>query len=160
MPQAPRHAPHLRYFQGELPANLFSQAVLLGPTGSTKVEMLSYMALYADGDFPYVTLVPGRLTPSSTQAASQLRDLRFPEETAQAESRGRRATVAGSPEDVDETIWQLGCAQVDAYGLPVIFVTWMRIMANNQRKVMLWYASMTQGRWALARFKRGLERRR
>lgn len=160
MPDAPRHAPLVQFFRGEFGANVYSQAVLLGPPGSAKVEMLSYMALYADRDFPYVTLVPGPLTPSSTQAASQALRMRFPQETAQAESRGARAKIAGSPEAVDELIWQLGVRQVDRFGLPVIFMSWMRIMANNRLKVILWYPSMTQGRWALARFQNGLRQRR
>lgn len=160
MANAPRHDALVNFFRGRYGENLYSQAVLLGPGGSTRVEMLSYLALYADKDFPYVTLVPGPLTPSSVRAAAQAQLFRFPGETAQTESRGARAVVAGAPADVDEVIWQLGVQQVDPLGLPVIFMTWMRIIADNKPKVILWYPSVTQGRWALARLKNALQRRR
>jgi hypothetical protein len=152
----PRHLRLVRFFQGRLAnEDLYSQAVLSGPGQRARVEMMSYMALYADRDLPYATLVPSGAL-SSRQAAIQVRGLRFPEETAQAESRGARATVVGSPADVDETIWQLGVRQTEHFDLPVIFVSWMRIIETRQPKIMLWYASMTQGRWALARFKNEL----
>lgn len=159
MTVAPRHAQLVQFFQGRYGEGLYSQAVLLGPTGGAPVQMLSYMALYADQDFPYVTLVPGGMTPTSRQAASQARSLRFPGERARAESRGARAVIAGAPADVDEAIWSLGVQQVDPLGLPVIFMSWMRIIQSNQPKIMLWYPSMTQGRWALTRFQTALQHR-
>jgi len=158
MPNPPRHPQLLRFFAGEYGENLYSQALLQGPAGRTRVELQSYMALYADLDFPYVVTVPSG-APTSGQAAAEVLRLRFPQETAAAESRGARAIVAGSPEDVDETLWALGVQQVARFGLPVLFVTWMRIFANDKRKVIIWYPSMTQGRWALARFQNGLRHR-
>ena len=110
MPNAPRHGSLVSFFRGQFGEDLYSQAVLLGPPGCAKIEMLSYLALYADKDFPYVTLVPGPLTPNSTRAATQAQSFRFPGETARTESRGARAVVAGAPADVDEMIWQLGGA--------------------------------------------------
>ncbi len=100
------------------------------------------------------------MTPTSSQAASQARDLRFPGERARAEGRGARAVIAGPPAGVDETIWLLGVQQVNPMGLPVIFLSWMRTIQDNQRKIMLWYPSMTQGRWALTRFQTALQHRR
>ncbi len=59
MTDAPRHAQLVQFFQGRYGENLYSRAVLLGPTGSARVEMLSYMALYADHDFPYGSYLDG-----------------------------------------------------------------------------------------------------
>ena len=159
MPIAPRHAQLVRFFQGEFGDQLFARTVLRGPTGRAKSEMLSYLALYADRNFPYVQLVPTG-APTSRQAARDALNMRFPDEMAQAESKGARAVVAGSPANVDETIWELGAQQVGRFGLPVIFMSWMRVLQNSQPRVELWYPSMTQGRWALARFQSGLRQRR
>lgn len=157
--QPPRHRQLVRFFAGEYGENLYNQALLAGPTGKVRVEMLSYMALYPDLDLPYVTLVP-RGAPNLRQAANKILSLRFPEETSAVESRQARIAVVGSPADVDETIWELGVRKVSPYGLPVLFVTWMRIVANNNQKIILWYPSITQGRWALARFQNSLRQHR
>ena len=150
----PRYERMAQFFAGAFGENIYTNTVLLGPSGPGKTNLLSYLALYANGDLPYAQAVQQSIFRDVAHA--RVLRLSYPEEAARSEAQNARAVVKGEPAQVDETIWRLGVRQTDPLGLPVIFVTWMRRLADGQPQITLWYPSMTVGRWALARIKQAV----
>jgi len=154
MPQVPRYDRMAQLFRGDFGNNIYSNTTLLGEKGG-KTRLLSYLALYPNGDTPYARAVPQSI--ERNVAIRRAMRLQFREDVARRESKEAQAiVVARSMVDLDETLWGLGVSAVAQLDLPVIFVAWMQRLQDARPQTTLWYPRITQGRWALARLKRHL----
>ncbi len=148
-----RHEQLVRYYRGEFD-RIYKKTVLKGPHG-VKVETISYLALYAEGDMSYLRIQP--VAVQKREAQQQALGLTLPAQPISPQARiagtrqGRRSLV-----NLDDLNWNLATEETEKHDLPAIFVVWALTTYGGHEQVALWCPEMVPSDWALARFKQGI----